>query len=533
MNTQKRAALYCRLSREDEQCGGDNSSESITNQILMLTTYAQEHNFRRFEIYIDDGYSGTSLDRPDINRLVEDIESGLIDTVIVKDRSRIGRNYVEVGKLTNEFFIEHEVRLISVLDGSDSANGGDEFSPFRDIMNEWYARDISKKTRATLYARGREGKKMSSRPIYGYKLGENGEWIVDKYAAEIVRRIFVMYLAGNGATAIANSLTRDHIATPTQHKYGKSVKYADWNDETVKKILHYREYVGDTVNFKTLKLSYKSKKIVERPKEENMIFVDTHEAIISREMFDDVQEAMKKRKKHCDPIKHEVGMFSGLLVCADCGAHLTKQRYKTKTGSVIHYICSVYRQHYHQCTSHYIREDELLKIVSDNLERIVEAYDSHDLEQSLAKRVLGEKRQAYSEMEEMLKTKKDRIDEIDTIMKGLYEDKAKGNIPNDVFLNLYGQFKAEQDNLNSEVYDLTKTSREEKDVCLGVNRFLKIIKGYAANREAIHYLSREDLLELIDCIVVKEKQKGVDTRHRVEIKYHHVGNIENLLPITN
>lgn len=525
MNTQQRAALYCRLSREDEQCGGDNNSNSITNQILLLTTYAQEHNFRRFEIYIDDGYTGTSLDRPDINRLVEDIESGLIDTVIVKDRSRIGRNYVEVGKLTNDFFLEHNVRLISVLDGSDSANGADEFSPFRDIMNEWYARDISKKVRASLYAKGRDGKKMITIPIYGYKLGENGEWIVDEYAAEIVRRIFRMYLSGIGVTAIANSLTRDQITKPKQYKTGKPMKYPDWNDETVRNILCHQEYVGDTVNFKTLKLSYKSKKTIERPKEENMVFFDTHEAIISREMFEDVQDAMKRRKRHPTPTKNGGSLFGGILICSDCGAHLTAHRYKTKSGSMTQYICSVYRRHYHQCTSHYVREDELLIIVSDNLERIVDAYDSHDLEQSLAKHVLGEKHQAYSETEEILKTKKDRIDEIDTIMKDLYEDKTKGKIPNDVFLNLYGQFKAEQDNLNSEVYDLTKSSREEKDVYSGINRFLKIIKGYATNREAIHNLSKEDLLELIDCIVVKEKQKGVDTQHRIEIKYRHVGSI--------
>lgn len=366
MNTQKRAALYCRLSREDEQCGDSNS---IKNQMLMLTTYALQNNFQRFEIYVDDGYSRTSLDRPDINRLIEDIENGLIDTVIVKDRSRIGRNYVEVGKLTNEFFVEHEIRLISVLDGADSAKGADDFSPFRDIMNEWYAKDISKKTRASLYARGREGKKMSSRPIYGYKLDDNGEWIIDEYAAEIVRRIFTMFLAGNGVTAIANSLTRDQVPTPTKHKYDKTVKYPDWSDETVRKILLHQEYVGDTVNFKTLKLSYKTKKIVERPKEENMVFIDTHEAIISREQFEDVQAEIKKRKKHPAPVKHESGMFSGMLICADCGSRLTKQRYKAKSGVTINYICSVYRRHYHQCTSHYIREDELLRIVSDDLEK--------------------------------------------------------------------------------------------------------------------------------------------------------------------
>lgn len=533
MNTQKRAALYCRLSREDEQCGGDNNSESITNQILMLTTYAQQHNFQRFETYVDDGYSGTSLDRPDLRRMIKDIEDGLIDTVIVKDRSRIGRNYVEVGKLTDEFFLEHEVRLISVLDGIDSAKGCDEFSPFRDIINEWYAKDISKKTRASIYARGREGKKMTSRPIYGYKADENGEWIVDEYAAEIVRRIFVMYLAGSGVTAIANALTKDNIATPTQHKYGKIVKYRDWSEETIRQILSHREYVGDTINFKTVKLSYKSKKIVERPKEENMIFLNTHKPIISREMYDDTQAEMERRKSHPVHTECKKGLFSGILVCADCEARLTKQRYKTNNGSVIHYICSVYRRHYHQCTSHYIREDDLLKTCSDNLEAVVEAYESHNLEQALVERVLGEKLQVHSETEKLLNTKKDRIEKIDTILKDLYEEKITGAIPNDVFLNLYGQFKTEQDKLSSEVYNLTKQLSDQKDVCLGVNRFLKVIKGYAANREAIYNLTREDLLELIDCIVVKEKQNGEDTQRRIEIKYRYVGNIENLLPRDN
>lgn len=529
-NTQKRAALYCRLSREDEQSDKDSNSESITNQILMLTTYAQQHNFKRFETYVDDGYSGTSLDRPDLQRLIKDIKGGLIDTVIVKDRSRIGRNYVEVGKLTDEFFIEHNVRFISVLDGADTAKGIDEFSPFRDIINEWYAKDISKKTRASLYARGREGKKMSSRPIYGYKADSNGDWIIDEYAAEIVRRIFTMYLAGKGVTFIAKSLSVDNIPTPMKHKYGRITKHSDWNGETVKRILNYREYVGDTVNFKTIKVSYKSRKIVERPKEENMIFLNTHEAIISRETFEDVQKELAKRKGHSVPIRFETGMFSGLLICSDCGAHLTKHKYKTKTGSVINYVCSVYRQHYNSCTSHYIREDELLRIVSDSLERIVEAYDNR-LEQILIKRALTEKDQAYIETNELLNTKKDRIETIDTILKELYEEKIKGSIPNDMFLNLYSQFKVEQDELNRNVYELTKQLGEQKDVCLKINRFLKVIKGYTINREAIYNLSREDMLELIDCIVVSEKQKSEQCQRKIEIKYRHVGNIDNLLPV--
>ena len=533
MNTQKRAALYCRLSREDEQCGGDNSSESITNQILMLTTYAQEHGFHRFEIYIDDGYSGTSLERPDIQRLIEDIEDGLIDTVIVKDRSRIGRNYVEVGKLTEEFFLKHEIRLISVLDGSDSANGADEFSPFRDIMNEWYAKDISKKTRASLQARGREGKKMSSRPIYGYKTDEDGEWIIDEYAAEIVRRIFTMYLNGTGVVSIANTLTKEKILTPMQYKHGTTVKYTEWCAGTIRQLLKHREYVGDTVNFKTVKPSFKSKRFSYRPSQENMIFEGTHEAIISHETFEDVQIMMKIKAGHPTQNNRMKSLFSGLLKCADCGANLTTQHKTTKKGQCTSYICSLYRRHFHQCTSHFIREDDLMKTVAHHLERLVILYDNRLLEKALVEHVLSEKHQTLAEAERQLKSKKDRIDEIDTIIKDLYEDKIKGTIPNDVFLNLYGQFKAEQYILNSDIYDLTKSNREEENICKGVNRFLKIIKGFVKDREAINDLTKEDLLELIDYIVVREKQKGNDCQQRIEIHYRHVGNIENLLPRGN
>lgn len=533
MNTQKRAALYCRLSREDEQCGSDNNSNSITNQILLLTTYALEHNFQRFEIYIDDGYSGTSLDRPDINRLVEDIESGLIDTVIVKDRSRIGRNYVEVGKLTNEFFLEHRIRLISVLDGSDSANGADEFSPFRDIMNEWYAKDISKKAKASLYAKGRSCKRMITRPIFGYKNDENGDWIIDDYSAEVVRRVFRLFLDGYGVITIANILTKDNIPTPMKYQYDKIVKYPEWSGESVRMLLNHQEYVGDTLNFKTYKMSYKSKKIIRRPKEEFVVFPNTHEPIVSRETFELAQKMMKQSTHRNVPGKGIPSLFSGLPRCTNCGSNLVVTRKKLKSGTVItSYVCSTYRHRHNKCTSHYIREDQMTETIKSELEEIIKEFEKGKLEKLLVSRVVGEQEQSYTETALLLKSKKDRADEIDTILKGLYEDKLKGTIPNDVFLNLYSQYKSEQDTLNKEIYNLSKNVSKEKDVCTGVNRFIKTIKGYATNSEAIQNLTREDLLNLINHIDVYSRQNG-ETQPKVEIHYHHVGYIKNLLPNTN
>lgn len=249
---EKIVALYCRYSHEEDNNGG--VSNSIANQKLLLEGYALEHNMRPVKVYADDGFTGTMFDRPDFQRMIKDIENGIVGTVIVKDSSRLGRNHIMVGYYTEEYFFEKGVRYISVCDGIDSYISSDETAPFRNIVNEMYARDISKKIKASIYAKAKKGKRMICIPIYGYKNDENKEWVIDETAAAIVRRIFSLYLEGNGIRTIANTLTKEGIPTPTTYKKGKfqpngKIKYPDWSAASLKAVLSHQEYCGDTINF--------------------------------------------------------------------------------------------------------------------------------------------------------------------------------------------------------------------------------------------------------------------------------------------
>ena len=338
---EKITALYCRLSRDDELSGDSNS---IVHQKEILSAYAEKHDFKNVRFYVDDGYSGTNFNRPDFQRMMEDVNSGLIGVIMVKDMSRFGRDYIMVGYYTEIMLPQMDIRFIAVNDNVDSENQADnDFTPFRNIINEWYAKDTSKKIRSVLKAKGNSGKHLSVIPPFGYKKAPNDKekWIIDEEAAQIVRKIFRMYLDGNNMGSIARMLTEEGIETPKLYaenrgiKHYKAATYPEiWSRISVEYILSNYEYTGSTVNFKTKRKSFKNKKQLIQSKEDWAIFEGTQEAIIDKETFETVQKMRGTKRAYTK--FNEVNIFSGLLYCADCRRKMTiRRRKKTEEKTLI------------------------------------------------------------------------------------------------------------------------------------------------------------------------------------------------------
>ena len=370
------AFLYERLSRDDNLEG---ESYSIGNQKKLLTKVAKEKGYTNLVHFLDDGISGVTMDRPGFVEMIRQLEQGRAAAVFVKDLSRLGRNYIEVGRLTEEFFPEHDIRLVAVSDNIDTAEGENELAPIRNLFNEWYARDISKKRRISNKIKGNAGEPMGQ-PPYGYiKDPDNPKrWIVDDEAAQVVRRIYSMTLEGYGTEQIATQLKRDEILTPRAYWLKKGIKRpgkgkqqpaTKWNSSTVTKILSLQEYCGDILNFKTYSKSYKNKKRLENDRENWVIFKDVHEPIIERSVFEQVQQKRGKiRKRRTNEGEHN--MFSGLLVCADCGSNL-HFHFNQGNPEIKYFNCSNYRGNRGSCTStHYIRVDFLEQVVLGEIRRL-------------------------------------------------------------------------------------------------------------------------------------------------------------------
>ena len=376
--------LYCRLSRDDDLQGDSNS---IKNQKAILGKYATEHGFGNLRYYVDDGYSGTNFNRPDFQRMIQDIEAGIVRTVIVKDMSRLGRDYLKVGYYSEIYFEEMGVHFIAINDRVDNLRESDsDFTPFRNIINEWYAKDTSKKVRTVFKAKGNSGKHLCSCPPYGYKKdkNDNQKWLVDEEAAKVVKEIYSLCMKGYGPTQIARILTEREIDTPMVHnrKYGlPTTSYQSelpnvWNTVAVSHILENMNYCGHTVNFTTRKKSYKSKKTIHLPREEWVIFRDTHEAIIDEETYETVQRIRKSKRR---PNRYgEMSVFSGLVYCADCGKKMYINRFSSGDQKA-HFNCSSYRKKSkHFCTSHYITVEAIEKLVLTDLQRVFGMYRSDE-----------------------------------------------------------------------------------------------------------------------------------------------------------
>ena len=522
-------ALYPRLSHEDELQGESNS---ISNQKRILESYAKQNGFTNLQWYTDDGYSGANFHRPGFQAMLADIEAGKVGTVIVKDMSRLGRNYLQVGMYTDMIFPQRGVRFIAINDGVDSAQGDNDFAPLRNIFNEWMVRDTSKKIKAVFRSKGMSGKPITSQPVYGYLKGEDGRFIVDEEAAPVVKQIFSLCLAGNGPTKIARILTEQQIPTPGTLEYRRTGStrryYPDypykWATNTIVHILERKEYLGHTVNFKTEKVSYKVKSSVENPEEKQVIFENTHEPIIDLATWERVQELRKQRKR---PNRYdEVGLFSGLLFCADCGSVLYQQRYENKTRKQDCYICGNYKKRTHDCTAHFIRTDLLTAGVTANLRKVTSYAAKHEkqfMKLLIEQNEDGGKRRNAAKRKELDAAEK-RIAELSAIFKRLYEDSVTGRISDERFAELSADYEAEQRQVREHAAELQAELSKAQEASVNAERFMNIVRRHISFEELTHTLLRE----FIEKIVVHEcsYDENGTRRQDIDIYYSFVGKVE-------
>ncbi len=517
----KITALYCRLSQDDMLAGESNS---ITNQKAILLKYAQDNGFSNPQFYVDDGFSGTNFTRPDFIRMMNDVESGKVETVITKDLSRLGRDYLKTGEYIEIVFPDYDVRYIAINDNVDTFKNENELMAFKNIFNDWFARDTSKKIKAVFKAKGMSGKHLSS-PIYGYMRSETDKnlWIIDEETAPVVRKIFTLCIDGYGPTQIARILTEGGIPTPTAYAKSKgrnaghpNAKLHRWGEQTIDNILEKPEYAGHTVNFRTHIKSYKSKKRIDNPKEEWVIFENTHEPIISQHDFDLVQELRKNKRRvqRCG----EVNPFSGMVYCADCGSKMYLCRSKYLNDDQEHLKCSAYASDKDTCTAHYIRTVVLREIVLKELNKLlVTVKENEDMFVREAMNSSAEKH--FSEVKrarKMLAQAEKRISELDKLFTRLYEDNVSGKISDERFSMMSKGYEDEQSKLKQAVNEFTKFIETNEQKHTDVEQFLKIVR----NRTEIKELTPEIMHEFIEKIVVHAPDKSSGHRkQKIEIHF--------------
>ena len=532
------AFLYERLSRDDNLEG---ESYSIGNQKKLLTKVAKEKGYTNLVHFLDDGISGVTMDRPGFVEMIQQLEQGRAAAVFVKDLSRLGRNYIEVGRLTEEFFPEHDIRLVAVSDNIDTAEGENELAPIRNLFNEWYARDISKKRRISNKIKGNAGEPMGQ-PPYGYiKDPDNPKrWIVDDEAAQVVRRIYSMTLEGYGTEQIATQLERDEILTPRAYWLKKGIKRpgkgkqqpaTKWNSSTVTKILSLQEYCGDILNFKTYSKSYKNKKRLENDRENWVVFKDVHEPIIERSVFEQVQQKRGKiRKRRTNEGEHN--MFSGLLVCADCGSNL-HFHFNQGNPEIKYFNCSNYKGNRGSCTStHYVRVDFLEQVVLGEIRRLTKFASLY--EDEFLKAVIGHSQQA-AETDRKLKEKElkallARDEELDGLFERIYEDNVSGKLSDDRFAKMSRRYEDEQKELAEKIKKLRSEIEKQSSQAMTTDMFISLVRKYTRARK----LTPRMLNELVEKIEVynAEKIDGV-WEQRLRIHYNCVGEITipKMLPL--
>ena len=526
-------ALYPRLSHEDELQGESNS---ISNQKRILEAYAKQNGFTNLKWYTDDGFSGANFQRPGFQSMLADIEAGLVGTVIVKDMSRLGRNYLQVGMYTEMIFPQKNVRFIAINDGVDSAQGDNDFAPLRNIFNEWLVRDTSKKIRAVKRSKGMSGKPVTSKPVYGYLMDEDENFIIDEEAAPVVKQIYSLCLAGNGPTKIARMLTEQEIPTPGTLEYrrtGRTRRYhpgyeCKWAANTVVHILENREYTGCLVNFKTTTQSYKNSKIIYNSEDKQAVFENHHEIIIDKDTWERVQELRKQRKR---PNRYdEVGLFSGILFCADCGSVMYQQRYQTDKRRQDCYICGSYKKRTADCTAHFIRTDLLTAGVTENLRKGTQYAAKHEarfMKLLTEQNEDGSKRRNAAKKKELEAAEK-RIAELSAIFKRLYEDSVAGRISDERFTELSADYEAEQKELKEKAAVLQGELSRTLEATANAEKFMKVVRKYTSFEELTPTLLRE----FVEKIVIHEsealdgKRRGKLRRQEIEIYYSFVGKVE-------
>ena len=532
------AFLYERLSRDDNLEG---ESYSIGNQKKLLAKVAKEKGYTNLVHFLDDGISGVTMDRPGFVEMICQLEQGKAAAVFVKDLSRLGRNYIEVGRLTEEFFPDHDIRLVAVSDNIDTAEGENELAPIRNLFNEWYARDISKKRRISNKIKGNAGEPMGQ-PPYGYIKDPNDpkHWIVDDEAAQVVRRVYSMTLEGFGTEQIATQLEKDGVLTPRAYWLTKGIKRpgkgkqqppTKWNSSTITKILSLQEYCGDILNFKTYSKSYKNKKRIDNDRENWVVFQDVHEAIIERAVYEQVQQKRGKiRKRRTNNGEHN--MFSGLLVCADCGSNL-HFHFNQGNPEIKYFNCSNYKGNRGTCTStHYVRVDFLEEVVLGEIRRLTKFASLY--EDEFVKAVIGHSQQAEQTdrklKEKELRTLLARDEELDGLFERIYEDNVSGKLSDDRFAKMSRRYEDEQKELAEKIKKLRSEIEKQSSRSMTTDMFIGLVRKYTRARK----LTPRMLNELVEKIEVfnAEKIDGV-WEQRLRIHYNCVGTIEipTVLPL--
>ncbi|MEY8404501.1 recombinase family protein [Oscillospiraceae bacterium 44-34] len=533
LQADKITALYCRLSQEDMQAG---ESESIQNQKLILQRYADEHFFLNTRFFVDDGFSGVSFEREGLQAMLREVEAGNVATVITKDLSRLGRNYLKTGELIEIIFPEYEVRYIAINDGVDTAREDNEFTPLRNWFNEFYARDTSKKIRAVKQAKAQRGERVNGEVPYGYLADPNdrNHLIPDPETAHVVKQIFAMYVRGDRMCEIQNWLRDNEILTVgelryrrtgrTQHPRPQQNAWYNWPDKTLYDILTRQEYLGHTITAKTYKVSYKSKKTRKNAEDKRYFFPNTHEPLIDEETFELAQKRIATR--HRPTKSDEIDLFSGLLFCGDCGYKMYLQKGAGTPERKHAYTCGNYRNRARNdflCTTHYIRKSVLKELVLADLQRIMSYVKGHEQEfiqtatecsEQAMKKALGHQCKELDKAEA-------RLGEINLLFRKLYEDNALGRLSNEQFVFLTSGYEDEKRELTKRAAELKKEIDTAAERSADVKRFVDLVRRYTEISE----LTYENVHEFIDRILIYELDKNTNTR-KIEIFYSFVGKVD-------
>ena len=526
-------ALYCRLSRDD---GTEGDSNSVANQKKLLTKYAKENGFGNTRFYVDDGYTGTNFNRPGFQKLLEDMEMGYVSAIIVKDMSRLGRDYLQVGYYTDTFFPDHNIRFIAINDCVDSDDGENELAPFRNVMNEMYARDISRKVRSSHRLRGNAGEPLSQ-PPYGYmKSPENKkQWIIDPEAAQIVKEIFAMCIEGKGNETIARILQERQVLVPMAYWQSKGLDRGGkktqtnpykWCKTTIAKILAQQEYCGDVINFKTYSKSFKNKARICNPEENWAIFKDRHEPIIDRETFEQVQKLTGKTKRRAPKNSNKKSMFCDLVYCADCGSKLWFHT-NTKNDSIQYFSCSNYKTDTRgTCeTRHYVREDAIAQVVKMELQYMATLLDEHEDEfaEALEKKTNADSVREKKLIEAELQKAIVRNERVAGLYEKLYEDNAEGKVTDEWFMQLSHKYEVERMELKAKIAECKERLRQLAENNRNKENFISAVRKFMEMKELTPAL----LHELIERIEVYETEgTGKNRTQRIMIYYRFVGYIE-------
>lgn len=507
MQSNKITALYARLSSDDEREGESNS---IVNQKSLLDKYAKDNNFKNTMYFVDDGISGTTFDRPGFNKMLSMVNANKVDTIIIKDMSRFGRDYLKVGMYTEVVFPEKGIRFIAINDGVDSNFGDNEFTPFRNIINEWYAKDTSKKIKAIFKSKGMSGERLTFVPIYGYRTDpqDSKKWVIDREVEPIIKKIYKLAIDNKSLKEIARILCQEKILTPRHYfkKIGifKNGKMPDspynWSDRTVREILSKEEYIGHTVNFRTRTRSYKDSRKVWNDKKEWVIFKNTHEAIIDEDTFNIVQK-VRESKRVTRKKTNEKSLFSGLLFCSTCGGRL----HIGTTNNNNYYVCQTYRKNTSNCTIHSINEKVLKQIVTKEIKRVMDITipDKKEFIARVMQKLDVEANCEVADFKRKLKSIDSRLTEIDFMFKKLYEDNASGKINDTRYNKLSEDFEIEYNELNRDKSVIIDKLNDRQELKTNVSTFIRTINKFLGFEKLNHSL----LNELIEKIIIHDKVK--------------------------